>query len=373
MGQDNYVNNGSLVAGAYSSTSPNADLSWETNTSSNFGIDLGFLNNKILFTTEYYVSNTTDLLLSVPVPQQSGFTTSLQNIGELKNTGFEVELNANHFKFGDIDLNFNANFSTTQNEVLALGNNQSQIIQSNRIEYLTKVGEPIAQMYAYDVVGVYRDKAQLEADPIKPLAGTEVGDYVVRDANGDGRITPDDRTVLGDYNPDFTYGFGFNAAYKGFDLGLQFFGIEGRKVVDYLIYSAESGEGFFVPTQYYYDNYFSDRNPEGFFRRPDFASFSSAGRLTRSSNLAILDADYFRLRSLQLGYNFNKNALKGIGVQGLRLYVTGNNIFNFTNYRGYNPDGIDTSSNTRQTLTRGTINTSNPLTRFVAFGLNVKF
>lgn len=373
VSQDNYLDGGTLEAGAYTSTSPNADLSWETNTSSNFGVDLGILDNKILLTAEYYVSNTTDLLLSVPVPQQSGFSTSLQNIGELKNTGVELELKANHFKMGDIHFDINANFSTTQNEVLALGNGQTQIIQSNRLDFITKIGQPIAQMYAYDIIGVYRTQEQLAADPITPLAGSEVGDYVVRDVNGDGKITSDDRTELGDYNPDFIYGFGFNAAYKGFDLGVQFFGIEGRKVVDYMVYSSESGEGFFVPTQYYFDNYFTDDNPDGFFRRPDFASFSSAGRLTRSSSLAVLDADYFRLRSLQLGYTFDKSLTQKMGVQSLRLYVTGNNIFNITEYRGYNPDGIDTNSNTTQTLTRGAINSANPLTRFVAFGVNVKF
>ena len=140
-----------------------------------------------------------------------------------------------------------------------------------------------------------------------------------------------------------------------------------------MVYFADSGEGFFVPSKYYYDNYFSDRNPDGFFRRPDFSSFSSAGRLTRASSLSVFDADYFRLRSLQVGYNFPRTLTQGIGIDGLRLYITGNNIFNVTNYRGYNPDGIDTRSNSTQTLTRGWINSTSPLTRFMAFGANIKF
>ena len=374
IGQDNYVIDGSLQAGAFTSTSPNADLSWETNTSSNFGLDLGFLENKILLTAEYYTSNTTDLLLNVPVPQQSGFSQSLQNIGELDNTGFELEIRGNHFKVGAIDFGFNANIFTTQNEVVALGADQNQIITSNGgMGFITRVGEPIAQFYAYDILDVYRTQEQVNGDPITPLPGTEVGDYVVRDVNGDGQITPDDRTFLGDYNPDFTYGFGINAFFKGFDLNLQFTGVSGRKAADRMVYFADSGEGFFVPSQHYADNYFTDDNPDGFFRRPDFSSFSSAGRLTRASSLSVLDADYFRLRSLQLGYTLPSRITQGIGIESLRLYVTGNNIFNVSDYRGYNPDGLDTRSNNTQTLTRGWINTTNPLTRFLAFGANVKF
>ena len=371
---DNYVIDNQLISGSFTSSSPNPDLSWETNTALNLGFDLGFLDNKLFLTAEYYNSKTTDLLLLVPVPQQSGFSESLQNIGELENKGFEFEIRGANFQVGKLGIGFNANLTTNENEILALGEGQEQIITTNGgMGFLTKVGGSIAEFYAYDIIGVYRTQAQLDSETITPLAGTEVGDYVVRDVNGDGEITPDDRTTLGQYNPEFTYGFGINLNYKGFDLNAQFNGIEGRKVTDNMLYDAESGEGFFVPTQYYVDNYFNDRNPEGFFRRPDFSSFSSAGRLTRASSLSVYDADYFRLRSIQLGYSFQPVVTKYLGVEALRLYLTGNNIFNITDYRGYNSDGITATSNESQTLTRGFINSTSPLTRFLALGLNVKF
>jgi TonB-linked SusC/RagA family outer membrane protein len=371
---DNYVINGVLTPGVYTSTSPNADLSWETNTALNYGLDLGLLQDKIILKAEYYTSKTTDLLLDVPVPQQSGFSESLQNIGELKNSGFEFELRGQGFNLGELQIGFNANFSTNKNEVLALGGGQEQIIANNGgMDFLTKVGDPIAQFYAYDIVGVYKSQDEIDSDSITPLAGTEVGDYIVRDANGDNIITPDDRVVQGDYNPEFIYGFGFTLDYKGFDIGVQFNGIEGRKVSNRMLRYAESGEGFFVPTQYYVDNYFSERNPDGFFRRPDFSSFSSAGRLTRSSSLSVYDGDYFRLRSLQLGYTLPVDVVNKVGMKGARVYLTGNNIFNFTNYRGYNSDGLDVSSNDSQTLTRGWIRSSSPITRFLALGVNLKF
>ena len=372
--EDNYVLEDDLVAGVYTETAPNPDLSWETNTAQNFGLDLGFWNNKLLLTAEYYNSKTTDLLLNVPVPQQSGFSQSLQNVGALANKGFELELRGNHFSIGKISLGFNANFNTNQNEVLALGFGQQQLIVNNGgVDFMTRVGASIAQFYVYDIIGVYRSPEEIENDPVAPLPGTEVGDYVVRDVNGDGQINPDDRTLLGDYNPDFSYGFGFNLKYKSFDLGLQFSGIEGRMAADRMVYYTESGEGFFVPSQYYLDNYFSERNPDGFFRRPDFSSFSSAGRLTRSSSLSVLDADYFRLRSFHFGYTIPKKWTEGVGIEHLRFYLTANNLFNLSNFRGYNPDGIDTRSISRQTLTRGWIQSASPLTRFIAFGINIKF
>ncbi len=372
---ENYVIDGQLQSGSYTRTSPNPDLSWETNTALNLGVDLGFLKNKLLLTAEYYKSTTTDLLLEVPVPQQSGFSESLQNIGELENKGFELEIKGNNFQLGDFTLGFNANITTNENEVLALGEGQEQIIATNGgMNFLTKVGGSIAEFYTYDIIGVYRDQQQIDSETVTPLAGTEVGDYVVRDANGDGQITPDDRVTLGDYNPDFTYGFGFTLNYRGFDLTAQFTGVEGRKASDNMLYDAESGEGFFVPTKYYVENYFNDRNPDGFFRRPDFSSFSSAGRITRASSLSVYDADYFRMRSLQLGYNFQEGVTDYLGINSLRVYLTGNNIFNSTKYRGYNPDALDTrTGNNQLTLSRGWINSASPLTRFLALGLNVKF
>lgn len=374
IGEDNYIFEEDLTAGAYTRTSPNTDLSWEKNTAVNFGVDLGLWNNRFLITAEYYASVTTDLLLNVPVPQQSGFSESLQNIGSLGNTGLELEVRGNSFKLGAATLGFNANITTNENEVLSLASGQQQLIVNNGgIDFLTRVGDGVAQFYVYDIIGVYRSKSDLENDLITPLPGTEVGDYIVRDVNGDGLITPDDRTLFGDYNPDFTYGFGFNLAYKRFSLNVQFNGVEGRKAADRMVYYTESGEGFFVPSQYYLDNYFSERNPDGFFRRPDFSSFSSAGRLTRASSLSVLDADYFRLRSLQLSYLFPGEKMKKVGINGLRLYMTANNLFNISDFRGFNPDGIDTRSNSRQTLTRGWIQSASPLKRFVAIGASVKF
>ncbi|MEM6844059.1 MAG: TonB-dependent receptor [Bacteroidota bacterium] len=367
----NYTIDGQLVGGSATSTAPNANLSWETNISTNYGIDLGFFSNQILVTAEYYQSTTEDLLLNVPVPQQTGFSQSLQNVGKLENRGLELEVRGRGFQVGELEIGFNANLATNQNEVLALGEGQNQIIDNaNGVDFLTRVGEPIAQFYAYDIIGVFKSEEELNAandSGVKPLPGTMVGDYIVRDADGDGVITPDDRVTLGDYNPELTYGFGFNLAYRGFDIAAQFDGVIGREVYDRILRNAEAGEGFVIPSQYYFDNYYHPtRNPEGFFGAPNFANFSSARRATRSSNLSVLNADFFRMRSLQIGYTLPERIIEPVGISNLRVYFTGNNLFNLTDYRGLTSEAI-----TSDILTRGINRTGTPMSRFLALGLTI--
>ncbi len=369
VNEDNYTINGQLLSGFSTTTSPNPDLSWETNTSTNIGIDFGVLENKIFISAEYYSARTKDLLLKVPVPQQSGFDTSLQNIGELKNRGFEFELRGKGFKLGGLLLGFNTNLTANVNEVLALGADQGQIIASSGgSTYLTKIGEPIAQFYGWDIIGVYKTQEDIDSTP--HLSGTLVGDYKVRDADGDGDVDSDDRVPLGTYNPDFTYAFGMNMAYKSFDLSLSFTGVEGRKVYDHLTARGlEVGEGFTTASQYYFDNYYhAERNPDGFFAAPNLGNFSSARRNTRMSSITVSDGDYFRLRNIQIGYTFPKSTLKAVGISRLRVYATANNLFTITKYRGLNSEGIRPG-----TLTNGYARSAGSIPRLIAGGLNVTF
>lgn len=339
---DNYTNDGVLVPGFATSTSPNDDLSWETNQSTNFGVDLAFFDNKLFLTGEYYVSKTKDLLLNVPVPQQSGFSTSLQNIGELENKGFEFELRGQDFKVGAFTLGFNATLSTNKNKVLALGPDQDQIIATkSRFTFLTQVGGSISELYGYDIIGVYKSQSEIDSSP--SLTGTQVGDYIVRDANNDGVLNSDDRIGLGTYNPDFVYSFGGEVKYKNFDFNFAFTGLEGRKVFSYWTgLQIESGEAFVPHTQYYFENrYHPVNNPDGFLAQPN-NTFSSARATTRISSNAALDGDYFRLRSVQLGYTFPKQTLDNLGITNLRLYLSGNNLFTVSNFRGTNPEAGST-------------------------------
>ena len=363
---DNYTIDGDLVAGANTYTSPNPDISWETNTSTNFGVDLGFLENRLLLTTEYYYSKTSDLLLNVPVPAQSGYTSSLQNIGEIENKGLEIELNGQGFQVGNVELGMNVNFATNKNKVLSLGPDQDRIISSSGgLPFLTEVGSPIAQLYGYEVIGVY--KSQEEIDNTPSLKGTMIGDYIVKDTDGDGDVDSDDRIPLGTYNPDFTYGFGLNAKFKNFDFSAQFEGIKGRKVYDYTIMLMEAGEGFISTTPYYNDNYYDpETNPEGTLAAPNLGNFSSARRNTKASSVIVQNGDYFRLRTFQLGYTLPKKIINKVNITNLRVYFSVNNLFTITKYRGINSEGT-----TNNPLKSGYVRSTAAVPRTFVFGLNM--
>ena len=366
---DDYVLGGTLAPGLASTSSPNANLSWETNKSYNIGLDLGMLKSKLNLSSNYYNSTTSDLLLNVPVPQQSGYSISLQNIGKVRNTGFEFEFSGQNFKLGEVSLSFNTNLTTMKNEVLELGPGQDQIITGSNNAFRTKVGGPIAEMYGYEITGVYKTQDEIDNSP--HLDGTLTGDYMVKDLNNDGKITPDDRKGFGTYAPDFTYAFGANLNYKNFDFGFSFVGIEGRKVYEKLIYLfTEVGEGFSMADQYYFDHrYHPVDNPDGFLGQPNLGNFSNNRKNTRASNLFFQNADYLRLQNIQLGYTIKSNTLQNLGIAKSRIYVTANNLITFSKYRGMNPEA-SADDPLKQGVAR---NTWPSIPKTITAGVNVTF
>ncbi|SFE00242.1 TonB-linked outer membrane protein, SusC/RagA family [Chitinophaga sp. CF118] len=368
VNSSNYVYGNALAAGFVATTTPNPNLSWETKTSSNLGIDLG-LWNKFNVTADYYNSITKDLLLNVPVPDQSGFSTSIQNIGKVKNSGFEIELSGTDIALGSVKWSFSGNLATNRNEVQALAPGQKQIITGSESNFRTKVGGPVAELYGYKVTGVYKTQAEIDNSP--HMAGTLTGDYKVEDITHDGKIDTDDRMGFGTYNPKFTYGFSSNFSYKGFELSFALQGIQGRKTYDRQIaLFDESGEGFSVPSKYYYDHrYHPVDNPDGFLAQPNLGNLSSARKLTRASNMFFKNADYLRLRNLQLAYSLPASWASRVKMSAARIYVTANNLFTITDFRGYNPDATSTDN----VLTNGLSMANYPVAKSFIIGFNVTF
>lgn len=362
-----YVFGNTLSPGFAATTTANNNLTWETKTSTDIGIDIG-LFQRINLAADYYNSTTRNLLLDVPIPEQSGFVSSIQNIGKVNNKGFELELSGNNFKAGAFGLGFNANIATNQNKVVALAPGQTQIIQGAEGNFVTKVGGPVAEYYGYNVTGVYKSQEAVNTTP--HLAGTLVGDYIVEDLNHDGIIDSRDQKGFGTYNPKFTYGFGGNINYKRLELNFSFNGVSGRKIFDRgLANLDDSGEGFSMPSQYYFKNRYDPVvNPNGTYAAPNLGNLSSARRLTKSASIAYLDASYLRLRNVQLAYNLPDAWTSKVKINHIRLYTTANNLFTWTKYRGYNPDA--TSGNV---LTNGLANTNYPVARSFIFGANVTF
>ncbi|QOG01149.1 TonB-dependent receptor [Flavobacterium sp. MDT1-60] len=364
---NNYIWGNTPASGFSASTTPNINLSWETNTSYNLGLDLQ-LFRKIDITAEYYNATTSNLLLDVPVPQQSGFSSSLQNIGKVQNKGLDLSISASDIKLGQVRWNPGANISFNKNEVLALAPGQTQIISGSASNIITKVGGPIAELYGYQIMGVYKTQDQFNDPGTPKLPGTQMGDYIVKDVNGDGIIDTKDWTPMGTYSPKFTYGFSNSFAYKNFSLTFSLTGVEGRKVYETnLATFEEAGEGFSTPSKYYFENrYHPIDNPNGFFAQPNLGNFSAARRATKASNLYILDADYLRLRDVQLAYTLPSSIVKRAKIANMKIYIGGNNLFTITKYRGYNPETTSGSA-----LTNGQATSNYPVARTIIFGTNI--
>ncbi|HUH26651.1 SusC/RagA family TonB-linked outer membrane protein, partial [Gelidibacter sp.] len=318
----------------------NDDLKWETSESSNFGIDFGFFNNKLSISTDYFVKKTTDILLPVGLPSIVGdVSPTIVNAGEVINKGFEFTLNYrnsdNEFKYG-----INANFGTLINSVERLQTKE--------------VGQSLNSFYGYKMIGIYQNQDEIDnhlSGTLNPTA--KPGDIKFADLNNDGIINSDDRTFTGDAIPDLTYGLSLSASYKGFDFSCLFQGVEGvdkyndaRKIVDYdtrpfnyttHILGAWDGEGSTntIPRVTFEDNGSS-----------------------KESSIYVEDASYFRLKNAEIGYTLNGM----LGVQNIRLYISGQNLFTVTKYSGLDPESTDT-------VDKGTY----PLSSSVLFGVNVKF
>ena len=362
---NNYILNGVLVNGLAPATSPNPNISWEKTDQWNAGFDIAFFSNQLSFSADFYHSVTDGLLLDVSVPAASGFTSSLQNIGKLQNRGFELSLKGD-FDFSGFKWAPAFNFSLNRNEVKGLGPNQEQIIDGNHI---TMIGEPIGNFYGYRILGVY--KSQEDLDKYPHLNTAKIGTYIYEDISGpngvpDGEITDADRTILGNYNPDYTIGFFNSFSYKNFDLSFMIQCVQGLEIFNSARSFLLNGEGWGNGAKDLYKNYFSETNPNGKYARP---SVATADKLYEKSSYMVEDGSFIRFNNITLGYNFSKTFIAKMGLKGLRVYVTAQNPFTITKYSGYNPE-VSTNSNA---LTPGIDYGAYPTNKSIAFGLNVNF
>lgn len=373
IGRDaNYPYDGTLSPGAGPATAPAYGLTWETNVSNNIGIDLGFFN-KVDLGVNYYIANISNLLLDRPVPTHTGYSQSLQNIGEMENKGWEFELSTSNLRLGDLGIGINANLSTNKNKILSLGG-ANEMYEDGNQRFITRVGEPLANLYGYKIIGLLKSQEEVDAyrQTTRTTLSAEVGDYIFQDTDGNGIIDANDRILFGDYSPEMTYGFGVSLSYKGFDMNVSFNGTVGRLAYDEMTSRyLEYGEAFTNTNYHYFNNYWDpQRNPDGFLAAPDAYGNTAARRASRNpTNYNVLDADYFRIRNLQLGYNLNPRLLERFRLQGLRIYVSVNNLHTFTKYRGMNPDGGDTGN----PLNRGHVFGTTAVPRIISGGVNLSF
>lgn len=360
LGQGNYAQGDALSSGLITLNINNKDLKWEKTNQLNLGLDLGILSNRVNISAEYYRSITKDMLLNVPVPDISGFGTQLTNIGKMKNAGVELNINTKNFT-GEFKWSTDFNFSHNKNEVLQLGPNNAPIyFTDNETTVKTEVGQPISNFYGYKFDGVYVNQAQINNSVHE--ASTVPGDPIIRDVNGDGKITIDDRTVIGNYQPKFTAGIINTFSYKGIELSFMFQGSYGGEIVNqnyrFLGYW-NSGRNLYANVNGYYK---SEAEPgDGVNPRPTMVrkAFQSA-----FSTLWVEDASYLRLKNINISYALPERLLKGTSIKGLRIYANADNVYLFSKYTGYDPENTTFSatsySSNGTAANSGTVSSATP-------------
>ncbi|EAR13537.1 putative outer membrane protein, probably involved in nutrient binding [Polaribacter irgensii 23-P] len=371
LSPSNYNFNGSEANGLLQTTIPNPKLTWEKSAQTNIGVELGLFNNRLFFIADYYKTITSDLLLNVSLTAVSGFNTVLQNLGEVKNEGFEIALRSRNF-VNEFSWSTDLNLSANKNEVMSLNAQNEPIISKGGAgeRHITRVGSEIGSYYGYVVDGIYQNQTDITNAPVDTQAPNPApGDLKFKDVNGDGQITAADRTVTGSYFPDFTWGITNNFSYKGVDLSFIIQGVEGNEILNLTRRHLGNGEANFNSYAMWNNRWKSEENPgNGIIPRADRET-GKHGNNNRPSSYQVEDGSFIRLRNITFGYTFPENKILNGRIDKLRLYITGNNLFTFTDYLGYNPE----VSNISGGLTPGEDYGAYPLNKTIVFGINLNF
>ncbi|WP_428667422.1 TonB-dependent receptor [Runella sp.] len=366
LGTDNYVFGNNLVNGLATNSIGNDNLTWEKSRQTDIGLELGLWKNRIFLTVDYYSRITTDLLLSVQVPTLTGFASASRNIGKVENKGMEFGLTTRNLT-GALKWNTDFNLSFNRNKVLALGPTGDAIRSGTGVgeTNITVIGKPLGNFYGYQQLGIFKDQADLDSYPHDATA--RPGDVKFADVNGDGKFNADDRTLIGNNQPDFIYGMTNTLSFKGIDLGITVQGIQGGQILNLSRRFIENLEGNQNQLSTVLDRWKSPQQPgNGVVPR---ANERTTGNNNAISSRWVESASYFRIRNITIGYNLPKTVLDRVKIQSLRLYGGIQNAFTSTKYLGFNPE----VSGYENALTGGVDYGSYPLARTYTIGLNIGF
>lgn len=370
LGSENYVFNNAVTGGAAPFTISNQTLSWETTTQSGVGLDVGILEDRINFTFDYYHSITKDLLLNVNIPSAFGYTTALTNIGEVLNEGFEFAITTRNL-VGKFKWSTDFNYSTNRNEVLKLGPEGDPILSAGGagIRHITMVGHPIGSYYGYVTDGLFltaNDLANRLPDALAP--DPSLGDFKYKDVDGDGRITANDRTITGNYMPDYIFGITNRFSYKNFEASVFFQGVVGGEILNLTSRHLKNGEANFNSYAAFNNRWRSPEDPgNGKFPRADRQTGLHGGN-DRPSDFQVEDATYFRIRNITMAYNVPGRIL-GNSISNARIYGSVNNVYTWSKYLGFNPEVNNWSG--ASMLTQGEDYGAYPIMRTFTLGINL--
>lgn len=350
----NYIFDEVILPGTRPATISNEDLKWETTTQYNAGVDIALFDFRLNITADYYYKRTRDLLINVDLPRSTGFTSGIQNLGEVQNSGWELSLRTYNIRKEQFTWSTQFNISANRNKVLDIGGPDQVIfagdIPERGFSVIVQEGLPLGTFYGYRSLGVSPDD----------------GNIVFEDLNGDGVVNEEDRTVIGDANPDFILGLTNTITFGGLTLDVLF--------------QSSIGNDVFNATRIETEGMFSVKNgsaatldrwqQSGDVTRIPRAAFGDPNENSRISDRFIEDGSFFRLRNITLSYQLPADVLKRIRVQGLSVFASGQNLVTFSNYSGYDPEvNRDGGSAISQGIDYGTY----PQARIMTAGIRVDF
>lgn len=369
----NYPYNGSLSSGVSMIDwrgPTNKKLKWETTDQFNAGIDLGFFENRIQITADYYYKKTRDLLQNVTIPSSSGFSQMMVNSGNVVNQGVEVSLTADIIRSKSFNWSLNANFSLNRNKINGLEGDQYATALWSKADqvFLQRNGYPIGTLYGYVEDGFYDNVAEVRSNAAYAGLSDEealryVGEIKYRDLNGDGQISEDDRTIIGDTNPDFTYGITNNLSWKNLSLNFMLQGSQGNDIFNYNLTDITMSNIGNVTVDAY-----NGRWTEASALQASWPK-ATAGytRTWLISNRYVENGSYLKMKYITLAYNWNKPAN---WLERIRFSLTANNVFTITKYSWFDPDVNAGGANAS---CPGVDSYSYPSARSITFGLNFVF
>lgn len=391
--------NGTVYSGVEPGGVKDNTIGWESTSQYNFGADLSMFNNRLEISANYYLSYTRDLLFKQPISAIGGTNSILTNLpnSKIRNCGLDLQVDGRIISTKDFHLTASGNLSINRNKVLDLDGGNTLIVNGAERSYkthITKIGQPIGMFYGFKVAGMVRepDMTNIAEDnkyynatthsfpkgykikgPARSLSQSmplQPGDLYFEDVNGDGVVDDNDKTIIGNPHPKFTYGFNISGNYKSLDFSASFNGSYGNKVLDgqdYYLFNMEGSGNQYVEV----DSRYRSENSPGNGWVYSASRGGTQSNSTRLSTFYLQSGSFFRCTNLTMGYSLPSiSKLTGGVLNELRLYIAADNLFTITKYKGYNPE-VD--YNNGANLTQGVDYGKYPLAKSFNFGVQVMF
>lgn len=369
----------------------NPNLRWETDYTTDIGVDASFLRGKLTLTVDWFNRRSKDFLLNIPSSPQTGYNFITLNVGEMNNKGIETALTYNGSKGRYFQYAAGLTVSVIKNRLTTIASGISELTSENfgfasalsgqgwGAFSISKIGGQVGEFYGYKSLGIFQTQSQIDALNAKAPGGiyyraaTKPGDRYFADVNGDGLVNALDRTTLGSPQPKFFGGLNLDATYKGWDFNLFFYGSYGNKILNYIQSNLQSfqkrgSEGVQNVSVEYFQNYWRPDRPSDKFARALAVDDNTLNNVPSSA--WVENGSYLKLKNLTVGYSLPSGFTSRFKITKLRAYVSSQNLFTLTKYTGADPEiGIQGGN----AVFNGVDNGIYPSSRFFTFGLNLTF